>query len=62
MQVFHAHVMVNAVVTALQQRPEALYAVRVGLLADIFTDAVVNRCVIISGHSTVAGVIVCVDG
>ena len=38
MQVFVAHVVVNAVVRTFQQRPKALDTVCMGLIADVFAD------------------------
>ena len=43
MQMFVAHVMVNAVVRAFQQSPKAFDTVRMRLIAHVFTNGVIHR-------------------
>ena len=46
LQVLLAHLMVDSVVAALEHAPEALYAVRVGHLADVLADGVLDRLMV----------------
>ena len=46
LHVLPAHVVVNAMITALEQRPKRFNTVRVAIAVHIFLCAVVNRCVI----------------
>ena len=43
MQMFVAHVVVNAVVRTFQQSPETFDAVRMRLIANVFTNGVIHR-------------------
>ena len=52
--------MVGAVVTALQEHPEAFYAVGVDLLADVLTDGVFDG-LMLEGQAMIARVVVSID-
>ena len=60
-QVLRAHVMIGAVVSALEHRPERLDAVGMGLIADVLADGVLDG-LMLEGQAVVALVVVGVNG